>query len=100
MSSKERICVACRELGNKGPCPKHDNPIHGLTEAECALQVAQLGFDIVEKGDKDPVTVEELRRAVRGQKIDKNGYVTYPKREVTTAKTSEGTLTNRGTGKC
>lgn len=79
MPSKERICVACRKLGNDGPCEKHDNPVHGLTEAECSLQIAQLGFDIVSKQGGKKVGITELRRVVRGQKIDKNGYVTYPK---------------------
>ena len=79
MPSKERICVACRKLGAKGPCPKHDNPVHGLTEAECSLEIAKLGFDIVPVGKKEKVSIAELRRVVKGTKIDKNGYVTYPK---------------------
>jgi hypothetical protein len=69
--SKEKVCLPCRAR----VCRVHDNPVHGMTEAECALEAAKMGFEIVPKGSKKPATVKELEKVVDRQTIDAKGYV-------------------------
>jgi len=72
---REHICLDCRYKR----CKVHADQMHGVTEAEAALALAKLGFTIVPKGRTKPVSVAELRRVVKLQKIDKHGYVTEVK---------------------
>lgn len=67
----EKVCLPCRAR----VCRIHKNHTHGYTEAECAVMAAELGFEIVAKGETKPVPVSDLRKVVKKQWIDGEGYV-------------------------
>jgi hypothetical protein len=63
----DKVCRECRA----GTCQIHTNPVHGLTEAEAALQLVKLGFDIVGKDGK-PVTREQLEAVIERESCSKS----------------------------
>lgn len=47
------------------------NPVDDMSEAECALALVQLGFEIVDQKTGKPATREELEAAVKAEKAKK-----------------------------